>query len=210
MEFSLTGLPVLENDEMVASQNDSNFAGWLALAGVALLYLVVYRGIRYPFMTVMALLVGTAWALGWTTLTVGHLNILSSAFAVMLIGMGDYGVLWVTRFGEERRAGADLAEAMRRRRRISVGPSTLHRGAGDGPGILCRHAGRPQGYASPSCRLDRRQRRRACCALFSCFVVMPPLLTLCWINVSSSKNPGGPDGARPFFPSRNIKPTIGP
>ena len=31
----------------------------LALAGVALLYLVVYRGWRYPFMTVAALLVGT-------------------------------------------------------------------------------------------------------------------------------------------------------
>src|SRR4029077_13523768 len=124
MEFGLTGLPVLENDEMVASQNDSNFAGWLALAGVALLYLVVYRGIRYPFMTVTALLVGTAWALGWTTLTVGHLNILSSAFAVMLIGMGDYGVLWVTRFGEERRAGADLPEAMRRTA-IHVGPGIL-------------------------------------------------------------------------------------
>ena len=109
LEFGLTGLPVLENDEMVASQNDSNLASWLALAGVALLYLVVYRGWRYPFMTVAALLVGTAWALGWLTLTVGHLNILSSAFAVMLIGMGDYGVLWVTRFSrsEERRVGKE-------------------------------------------------------------------------------------------------------
>ena len=89
LEFGLTGLPVLENDEMVASQNDSNFASWLALAGVALLYLVVYRGFRYPVMTVAALMVGTVWALGWLTLTVGHLNILSSAFAVMLIGMGE-------------------------------------------------------------------------------------------------------------------------
>ena len=64
-------------------------------------------------MTVATLLVGTAWALGWLTLTVGHLNILSSAFAVMLIGMGDYGVLWVTRFGQERKAGYDVRTAMR-------------------------------------------------------------------------------------------------
>lgn len=122
VEIGLTGLPVLENDEMVASQNDSNFASWLALIGVALLYLIVYRGIRYPFMTVSALVVGTIWALGWLTLTVGHLNILSSAFAVMLIGMGDYGILWVTRFGQERQAGADLGEAMRRTA-THVGPS---------------------------------------------------------------------------------------
>jgi hopanoid biosynthesis associated RND transporter like protein HpnN len=124
LEFGLTGLPVLENDEMNASQNDSNFASWLALAGVALLYLVVYRGFRYPLMTVAALMVGTVWALGWLTLTVGHLNILSSAFAVMLIGMGDYGVLWVTRFGQERQAGFDIHAAMRQTA-LHAGPSIL-------------------------------------------------------------------------------------
>ncbi len=122
IEIGLTGLPVLENDEMVASQNDSNFASWLALIGVALLYVVVYRGLRYPFMTVSALMVGTIWALGWLTLTVGHLNILSSAFAVMLIGMGDYGILWVTRFGQERQAGHDIAQA-NQRTAMHVGPS---------------------------------------------------------------------------------------
>ena len=124
IRFGLTGLPVLENDEMIASQSDSNFASWLALAGVALLYLVVYRGLRYPLMTVAALLVGTAWALGWLTVTVGHLNILSSAFAVMLIGMGDYGILWVTRFDLERRVGASLTEATRETA-LHVGPSIM-------------------------------------------------------------------------------------
>lgn len=124
VEFGLTGLPVLENDEMLASQSDSTFASWLALAGVALLYLVVYRGFRYPLTTVSALVVGTIWALGWLTLTVGHLNILSSAFAVMLIGMGDYGILWVTRFSQERQAGLDIPDAMRKTA-LCVGPSIL-------------------------------------------------------------------------------------
>jgi hopanoid biosynthesis associated RND transporter like protein HpnN len=117
-------LPVLENDEMLASQADSGRASWLALAGVALLYLVVYRGLRYPFMTVATLVVGTIWAFGWLTLTVGHLNILSAAFAVMLIGMGDYGVLWVTRYDEERRGGA-APDAATRLTALHVGPSIL-------------------------------------------------------------------------------------
>src|SRR5262249_45032104 len=60
LQFGLTGMPVLENDEMVASQNDSNTASWLALAGVALLYLIVFRSFRYPLLTVSTLLVGTA------------------------------------------------------------------------------------------------------------------------------------------------------
>src|SRR5262249_51418937 len=83
------------------------------LAGVALLYLVVFRSFRYPLLTVSTLLVGTAWAMGWLTVTVGHLNILSSTFAVMLIGMGDYGILWATRYDQERAGGADVLTAMR-------------------------------------------------------------------------------------------------
>ena len=78
--------------------------GW-RLLGVALLYFVVYRGCRYPLLTITTLVVGTLWALGWATITVGHLNILSATFAVMLIGLGDYGVLWVARYDEARRCG---------------------------------------------------------------------------------------------------------
>jgi hopanoid biosynthesis associated RND transporter like protein HpnN len=113
LAFGLTGLPVLENDEMKAASGDSERAQWLALTGVALLFLINYRGVRYPLMTVSVLLVGTVWAFGWLTLTIGHLNILSSAFAVMLIGIGDYGVLWVTRFFHERQCGAAPADASR-------------------------------------------------------------------------------------------------
>jgi len=112
VSLGLTGLPVLETDEMVRSDEDSRRASWLALLGVAILYFVVYRGLRYPLLTVGSLLVGTVWALGWATLTVGHLNILSATFAVMLIGMGDYGVLWVARYDEGRRLGLVGAEAL--------------------------------------------------------------------------------------------------
>jgi hopanoid biosynthesis associated RND transporter like protein HpnN len=112
LQVGMTGLPVLECDEMTASQDDTNVASWLALGGVALLYLVVFRSWRYPALTVGTLLVGTVWAMGWLTVTVGHLNILSATFAVMLIGMGDYGVLWVTRYEEARLNGASRREAM--------------------------------------------------------------------------------------------------
>jgi hopanoid biosynthesis associated RND transporter like protein HpnN len=112
VEFGLTGLPVLETDEMSAADHDTRLASWLAIAGVSLLFLLVYRRIWYPLLTVATLLLGTAWAMGWLTATVGHLNILSATFAVMLIGMGDYGVLWVMRYEQARRQGMDVRSAL--------------------------------------------------------------------------------------------------
>ncbi len=105
-------MPVLETDEMAAAEHDTRLASWLAIGGVTLLFFLVYRSVWYPLLTVGTLLVGTAWAMGWTTLTVGHLNILSATFAVMLIGMGDYGVLWVMRYEQARRLGADVRAAL--------------------------------------------------------------------------------------------------
>jgi hopanoid biosynthesis associated RND transporter like protein HpnN len=112
LEVGLTGLPVLETDEMAAAQRDTQIASWLAIAGVTVLFFLVYRSIYYPLLTVATLLVGTAWAMGWVTLTVGHLNILSATFAIMLIGMGDYGVLWVMRYEQARRQGMDVRQAL--------------------------------------------------------------------------------------------------
>jgi hopanoid biosynthesis associated RND transporter like protein HpnN len=124
LQIGLTGMPVLETDEMEASQRDSNTAGYLAFIGVAVVYVAVYRGFRYPLLTVAALMAGTFWAMGWLAITVGHLNILSSAFAVMLIGMGDYGVLILTHYEDERKAGRNVLDATLRATR-AAGPAIL-------------------------------------------------------------------------------------
>ena len=53
------------------------------------------------------------WSLGWTTLTVGHLNILSVSFAPILIGLADnLGIHLAARYSEERAAGHDFRTAM--------------------------------------------------------------------------------------------------
>src|SRR5262249_2499344 len=66
-EIGLTGMPVLEPDEMAAAEHDTRLASWLAIGGVSVLFLLVYRGIAYPLLTVVTLLTGTAWAMGWVT-----------------------------------------------------------------------------------------------------------------------------------------------
>lgn len=124
LSLGLTGLPVLESDEMALSDIDSTRSSWMALLGVAVLYFAVYRGFRYPPLTISTLVIGTLWALGWATITVGHLNILSATFAVMLIGLGDYGVLWVAQYDRARQKGESVHEAL------------MHTAAHAGPSIL--------------------------------------------------------------------------
>lgn len=125
LQIGLTGLPVLETDETVAAERDTRLASIVAIAGVTVLFFFVYRSLYYPVLTIATLLIGTAWAMGWVTLMVGHLNILSATFAVMLVGMGDYGVLWVMRYEEARRGGADVATALQHTAgRVAVGNLT--------------------------------------------------------------------------------------
>ena len=124
VQLGLTGLPVLEADEMSASQRDSATASWVAFLSVLFLYIIVYRSWRYPVLTITTLLVGTILSLGWLTITIGHLNLLSATFAVMLIGLGDYGVLWVSAFDEYRKKGIPAEESIKRTA-LSVGPGIL-------------------------------------------------------------------------------------
>jgi hypothetical protein len=56
---------------------------------------------------------GMAWAFGWATASVGHLNILSVTFTVTMIGVGiDYGTYYVGRYLECRRRGLDCEQAL--------------------------------------------------------------------------------------------------
>ncbi|MBN1908747.1 MAG: MMPL family transporter [Pirellulales bacterium] len=99
VKIGLTGLPVLENDEMRSSQKAMLRASVVSFFGVACLFIAAFGGLRHPLMTIVALLLAMAWSFGYITLAVGHLNILSIAFGVILIGLGiDFGVHYTARY----------------------------------------------------------------------------------------------------------------
>jgi len=109
----VTGQPALSADEMAAAMRDMKVAALLALLGVAALYIVMFRGLRRPLMVLASLLIGIAWTMGFLTLTVGHLTVLTVAFTSILIGLGiDFGFHLLTRYEEERAGGRELAEAL--------------------------------------------------------------------------------------------------
>ena len=113
VQAGVTGGKALAHDEMLTSQHDNTLASVIALTGVATLFIVGFREVWSPLLVVASLTIGLCWTLGFTTLTVGHLNILSITFAPILIGIADnFGVQLVARYGEERSRGRDFRTAM--------------------------------------------------------------------------------------------------
>ena len=97
----VTGVPVLEYEEMATSMNDMTIASVLSLVLTVVLLLLAFRGVKNTIAAMVALLIAISIAFGLATLLVGHLNILSMAFAVMLLGLGvEYSIQVVLRHQE--------------------------------------------------------------------------------------------------------------
>lgn len=112
VELGLTGLPILEDDEMETAMSSGVWAAGLEFAGVMLVFFVGFRAMRHPMLIQLSLVVAGCWTLGMVAVTVGRLNILSTTFIITLIGMGvDFGVVWLTRFESARSAGTGAAES---------------------------------------------------------------------------------------------------
>ena len=113
VNVGLTGESVLENDEMAQSQKDTTVASIVSLIICALIFIYGYHETGRPLKATVCLLVGLAYTMAYTTLAVGHLNILTITFVPILIGLAiDFGVHLVTRYEEELRHGKTEEEAM--------------------------------------------------------------------------------------------------
>lgn len=103
----LTGTPVLEHEEMSTSKHDIELATIITVVLTVILLLLAFRGLRNTIAAMIALIISISLSFGFATLAVGHLNILSMVFAVMLIGIGiEYGIQVVLRYQEEMVRGA--------------------------------------------------------------------------------------------------------
>jgi predicted RND superfamily exporter protein len=104
VDLGLTGKPALQADELATSNADMTLASVLSLGVIAVLFMVVFRGVRRPLLAIVAFGVGVGWTYGLAALLVGRLTLLSIVFLLVLVGAGlDYGVHLVSRYQEERR-----------------------------------------------------------------------------------------------------------
>ena len=113
VSVGVTGEPVLEFDEMAQSQVDTTVATVVSLVLVLFIFIYGYAESGRPLKANAVLVVGLVYTMGYTTLTVGHLNILTITFAPMLVGLAiDFGAHLIARFEEELRLGKSEREAI--------------------------------------------------------------------------------------------------
>ncbi|MDR1305789.1 MAG: MMPL family transporter [Verrucomicrobiales bacterium] len=113
VQIGLTGEAVLMNDELLAANRDMLFASLLAAGLIALSFFYAYRQLVRPALALLALGCGIAWSYGMATLAVGHLNIITEAFVLMMLGLGiDFSIQFVGRYEEMRHRGMDLLAAL--------------------------------------------------------------------------------------------------
>jgi len=115
ISWGVTGLQAIEGDETTQSMKDSTRASVLALILITALMAIAFRGIIVPLLAAGSLLVAMGWSFGWVVLSVGHLQILSVVFSVVLLGLGvDFAVHVVARLELLHEEEDELPDAMAR------------------------------------------------------------------------------------------------
>jgi hopanoid biosynthesis associated RND transporter like protein HpnN len=115
----ITGNAALNTEELQSVKLGGSTAGIISGVGILVLLIWGLRGARPVLATLAVLICGLVLSLGFASIVVGQLNLLSVAFAVLFIGLAvDFSIHFALRV-KEAGGGADAVRAAAR----SVGPS---------------------------------------------------------------------------------------
>ena len=110
----VTGMPAFTTEEMGVINTDLSFITLVSAVGVLLLFVLGYGSLWNTLFIALTLALGVLVDLALTAAFVGSVNLVSSLFVAVLLGLGiDYGIQLITRLQEELRGGASAAEAVR-------------------------------------------------------------------------------------------------
>jgi len=113
IKVGLTGFIPLARDEMVTSQESLNVTGTLSIIGIFTIIAIAFRMIVAPLFAILTLILGVLWASGVACITVGMLNIMTSMFAIILMGLGiDFSIHIISSFTEARSRGESIYDSL--------------------------------------------------------------------------------------------------
>lgn len=122
----LTGQPAINQDELDRVQLAGTRSGLITLGMILILLLVGLTSWRLVLATVGMLLIGLSWTAGFAAFAVGHLNLISVAFAVLFVGLGvDFAIHYCLRYREEVATSGAFEHALGRTARGVTGALAL-------------------------------------------------------------------------------------
>ncbi len=126
LRVRLTGNPALNHEEVIGLAWDIGGAGVFCFFLVAGLLLVAFRSWQLVIASLATLLVGLIWTGAFAAATIGELNLISVAFAILFIGLGvDFGIHFGMAFAAERREQGLPSEAALAAAIDSIGASLV-------------------------------------------------------------------------------------
>ena len=109
----ITGEAALEHEELESVSNGAEWAGIASLILVFVVQWVGFHSLRLLVITYIVLIMGLILTAGFAAITVGHLNVISIAFASLYIGLGvDYAVHICLYYRERKARGYSNIEAI--------------------------------------------------------------------------------------------------
>ena len=115
IDAGLTGRPVLSADEISTSDKDMTRATIIAIVLVGLLFIMFFRSVTRPILSMVSLIMGISWTFGLIAIIFGELNILSIVFALILVGAAiEYAIHLVARYQEELAGDGMVEQSMAR------------------------------------------------------------------------------------------------
>jgi hopanoid biosynthesis associated RND transporter like protein HpnN len=113
VKVRLTGDVVLNYENLLAVNKGMGLTTLISFLLVAIAIMIGLGSARLVFASLVTLLVGFIWTLGFAIAFVGHLNLISVAFGVLFIGLGiDYGIQFCLRYRELMALGLGHHEAL--------------------------------------------------------------------------------------------------
>ena len=196
----ITGDRVLQTEELYAVQRQAALAGLASFLLVAMILFLALRSLRLILATLLTLAMGLACTAGFAALSIGHLNMISVAFAVLFIGLGvDFGIHFTLRYREALAANSDHARALERASR-DVGSSL----------VLCAfttaigfYAFIPTGYVGVA-ELGMISGTGMFISLFASLTVLPALMSI-GVRADRQKGPRRLEEAGFALPSLPIR-----
>jgi hopanoid biosynthesis associated RND transporter like protein HpnN len=109
-----TGTIALARDETLAAQEDMYLTSFIALILILILFIFSFRMWVAPLLSAISLMIGIIWTGGFAAITLGSLNIMTSMFSVILIGLGiDFSIHIISVYTENRAAGNDIGDSLK-------------------------------------------------------------------------------------------------